>query len=62
PGWPGAEVCPPQPMIAQIRAVLDAYAAHGGRYAEHVLSECGHSPHIEKPEEFRGLLAAHLEG
>lgn len=62
PGWPGAEVCPPQPMIAQIRAVLDAYAARGGHYAEHVLSECGHSPHIEKPEEFRDLLMAHLGG
>ncbi len=62
PGWPGADVCPPQPMIAQIRAVLDAYAARGGHYAGHVLSECGHSPHIEKPEEFRDLLAAHLGG
>ncbi len=62
PGWPGVDVCPPQPMIAQIRAVLDAYAAHGGRYVERVLNECGHSPHIEKPAEFRDLLVAHLEG
>ncbi len=62
PGWPGAEVCPPQPMIGQMRAVLDAYAARGGRYVEHTLAECGHSPHIEKAEEFRALLAAHLNG
>jgi pimeloyl-ACP methyl ester carboxylesterase len=62
PGWPGAEVCPPQPMIAQIRTVLDAYAARSGHYVEHELSECGHSPHIEKPEAFRDLLAAHLGG
>lgn len=62
PGWPGAEICPPQPMVSQLRAVLDRYGAHGGRYAEHILAECGHSPHIEKPEEFRALLAAHLNG
>ncbi len=62
PGWPGADVCPPQPMIAQIRAVLDAYAVRHGRYVEYVLSECGHSPHIEKPGEFRDLLVAHLGG
>jgi pimeloyl-ACP methyl ester carboxylesterase len=52
----------PQPMLAQLRAVLGAYAAGGGRYTEHVLSECGHSPHIEKPAEFCALLVAHLDG
>ena len=26
PGWPGAESMPPQPMVAQMRAVLEAYA------------------------------------
>ncbi|NJL56042.1 hypothetical protein HC928_13305 [bacterium] len=30
PGWPGAEIYPPQPMIAQTRSVLEAYAANGG--------------------------------
>lgn len=52
PGWPGAEVFPPQPMVSQIRAVLDRYAANGGQYREVVLSDCGHSPHVEKPEAF----------
>ncbi len=52
----------PQPMLAQLRAVPGAYAAGGGRYTEHVLSECGHSPHIEKPAEFRALLIAHPDG
>jgi pimeloyl-ACP methyl ester carboxylesterase len=51
PGWPGAEVYPPQPMVTQVRTVLDAYRAQGGVYREVVLSDCGHSPHIEKPEE-----------
>jgi len=48
PGWPGVEVYPPQPMKAQIRAVLDKYKAIGGQYQEVQLTDCGHSPHIEK--------------
>ena len=56
PGWPGEEVCPPQPMVGQTRAVLDAYKARGGRYAELVLPQCGHSPHIEKQAEFVAAL------
>lgn len=62
PGWPGAEVYPPQPMIGQIRAVLDRYAAGGGRYTEHVLSDCGHSPHLEHPAEFAALVNGFLAG
>ena len=48
PGWPGADVYPPQPMITQLRAVLEQYRANGGQYREIVLPDCGHSPHIEK--------------
>jgi pimeloyl-ACP methyl ester carboxylesterase len=55
-GWPGAETYPPQPMVSQTRAVLEAYAANGGAYREEVILDCGHSPHVEKPEEFRRLL------
>jgi pimeloyl-ACP methyl ester carboxylesterase len=57
PGWPGAEDCPPQPMVGQTRAVLDRYAAVGGRYREIVFGGCGHSPHIEQPERFAAALA-----
>ena len=53
PGWPGLEACPPQPMVSQMRAVLDQYQANGGRYEEVVFSECGHSPHLEKATEFQ---------
>jgi pimeloyl-ACP methyl ester carboxylesterase len=60
PGWPGADVFPPQPMVAQTRAVLDAYQAAGGRFAEHVLAECGHSPHLEHPERFGSLVSDFL--
>lgn len=56
PGWPGDEVYPPQPMIAQTRAVLEQYAAHGGAFTEHVIADTAHSPHLEKPAEFKALF------
>lgn len=56
PGWPGDEAYPPQPMIRQVRAVLDAYRAAGGSYREIVLPEVGHSPHIEAPEHVHNVL------
>ncbi len=62
PGWPGAEACPPQPMIDQIRAVLERYAANGGSYREEVIADAGHSPFLEKPEEFNRLLHAFIGG
>ena len=60
PGWPGAEVFPPQPMVTQTRAVLDRYAAAGGSYRELVLADVGHSPHVERPQEFVVALLEHL--
>jgi len=61
PGWPGAEICPPQPMVGQMRAVLDAYRQRGGQYEELVFSDCGHSPHLEKPEAFQAALTRFLQ-
>jgi hypothetical protein len=61
PGWPGEEVYPPQPMVSQTRAVLDQYAANGGRYWEVVLADTGHTPYIEKPEEFNEAFHHHLQ-
>lgn len=61
PGWPGEEIAPPQPMVAQTRAVLERYAAAGGRYRE-VILDCGHSPQVERAKEFDAALAAHLVG
>jgi len=60
PGWPGDEVCPPQPMLAQTRAVLDAYQADGGTYREVVIEDAGHSPYIDQPEAFDEALHGHL--
>ncbi|HEX8995438.1 MAG TPA: alpha/beta hydrolase [Ktedonobacterales bacterium] len=56
PGWPGLEACPPQPMLRQIRHLLDAYQANGGMYEERVFADCGHAPLLEKPDEFRAAL------
>lgn len=61
PGWPGADVYPPQPMVSQTRAVLDRYQANGGEYREVVIPDTAHSPHIEKPEVFLEEFVAFLE-
>jgi pimeloyl-ACP methyl ester carboxylesterase len=57
PGWPGADVAPPQPMVTQTRAVLERY----GNYREIIYDNCGHSAHLEHPVEFRAALTAHLK-
>lgn len=57
-GWPGEEIYPPQPMIAQTRAVLQEYASRGGWTEERVMDDTAHSPHIERP----GLLVSWLIG
>lgn len=62
PGYPGADVYPPQPMLGQTRAVLDRYAEAGGSYREVVIEEAGHIPFIEKPDKFNEVLHAQLRG
>ena len=56
PGWPGNETHPPQPMVTQMRALLEAYQQNGGSYREVVFKNCGHSPHIEFEQNFREVL------
>ncbi|WP_169983407.1 alpha/beta fold hydrolase [Microbispora sp. H10836] len=53
PGWDGT---PAQPMVTQTRAALDRY----GVYREVVIEGAGHGPQLDKPEEFRAALLAHL--
>jgi pimeloyl-ACP methyl ester carboxylesterase len=56
PGWPGAEECPPQPMLDQISYVLDEYEKAGGTVTRALIEDAGHSPFLEKPEEFNRIL------
>ncbi|WP_322813953.1 alpha/beta hydrolase [Chloroflexus sp.] len=60
PDWPGADAHPPQPMIGQTRAVLERYAAAGGRFHELIFAECGHTPYIEHPDQFNAAFHDHL--
>lgn len=60
-GWPGDEVFPPQPMVAQTRYVLEQYKKNGGTYEEYVFEDAGHGPNVEKPEEFNSKLAAFIK-
>lgn len=60
PGWPGDDLHPPQPMVGQVRNVLERYAAAGGEFQELVFPDTGHTPYIEKPEAFNTALHALL--
>lgn len=60
PGWPGADIAPAQEMVSQTRDVLDVYAARGGQVTELSWEGVGHSPHLERPQEFCDALAAHI--
>ena len=62
PGWPGEQTWPPQPMVAQTRAVLNGYAVAGGRYREAVIEDAGHGPHLDQPGQFLAELTEHLAG
>ncbi len=61
PGWPGEEVCPPQPMLDQTRAFFQQYQNRGGSIQEVVMQDVGHSPFIEKQSEFLSTLLPFLE-
>lgn len=60
PGWPGADVAPPQPMVLQTRTVLDRYTQRGGSCREVTFENCGHSAHLERPAEFMAALTEHI--
>src|SRR5690554_399514 len=61
PKWPGAEICPPQPMISQTRYALEAYKNKGGDYREEVMENSGHSPYIEDLQAFNKIFILWLE-
>jgi pimeloyl-ACP methyl ester carboxylesterase len=61
PGWPGAQIYPPQPMVGQTRSVLDKYKAQGGDFREVVIPDTGHCPYIEKPEVFMSEFGSFVQ-
>ncbi|TFB13915.1 alpha/beta hydrolase [Filobacillus milosensis] len=61
PGWPGDEFASPQPMVSQMRHVLDKYKHQGGFYEEYIINDCGHSPHIEKADQFNQKVREFFE-
>jgi len=61
PGWPGPEVFPPQPMVAQIRAVLERYAAAGGRVETELFEGSGHCPAFDERERWSARFFGFME-
>jgi pimeloyl-ACP methyl ester carboxylesterase len=58
PGWPGADVFPAQPMVRQVRRVLERYAEAGGSTREVVIADAGHTPYLEQPAPFAAVFHA----
>jgi len=61
PGFPGPDAYPPQPMMDQIRKLLEDYSRCGGSYEEVAIEGSGHVPFISHPGEFNVSFHAHLE-
>ena len=56
PGWPGDEVYPPQPMVTQIRNVLEEYRKRGGRVRMEMFEGSGHGPVMDAKERWSKLF------
>lgn len=61
PGYPGKEEYPPQPMMDQIRTILDDYAKNGGSYQEVAVQGSGHVPFLSHPKDFNRAFHAFLD-
>jgi hypothetical protein len=61
PGWPGAEVYPPQPQVTQIRDVLQEYGRRGGRVQMEMMEGSGHGPVLDASERWNALFYAFLD-
>jgi pimeloyl-ACP methyl ester carboxylesterase len=60
PGWPGEDVLPPQPMVEQTRAMLDAYRANGGVAEEVTIEDAAHGMPVEVPDRVAAVIADRL--
>lgn len=61
-GYPGDAAAPPQPMLAQTRAVLEEYRARGGSVREVVIDGAAHAPHLTALPVLMESLIPHLDG
>ncbi|WP_243653597.1 alpha/beta fold hydrolase [Pseudonocardia endophytica] len=62
PGWPGDDLFPPQPMITQIRDVLERYAAAGGLVRTEMFDGSGHGPHVDADVRWLAVYLDFLAG
>ena len=62
PGWPGADVYPAQPQVAQTPALLERYAGGGGSFEEVCLDGVGHGALVERPDVVAELLTKQVSG
>ena len=56
PGWPGADVFPPQLMVSQIRDVLEQYQGAGGRVEMEMFEGSGHAPQFDAAQDWAELF------
>lgn len=61
PGWPGDDAYPPQPMVAQIGDVLEAYRSGGGRVQSEMFEGSGHGPHVDAVDRWAGVFFGFLD-
>jgi pimeloyl-ACP methyl ester carboxylesterase len=61
PGWPGPDAFPPQPMVTQIRRLLERYAAAGGHVETEMFEGSGHFPAIDAAERWSARFFGFLE-
>lgn len=55
-GCPGEEVYPPQPMVQQIRNVLERYREAGGRVQMEMFEGSAHGPHFDNAERWKQVF------
>ena len=58
PGWPGEDVYPPQPMISQIRELLERYE---GRAEIEIFEDSGHAPFLDASGRWSAVFFGFLE-
>jgi pimeloyl-ACP methyl ester carboxylesterase len=56
PGWPGEDVFPVQPMVTQIRTVLERYRDAGGNVRMEMFEGSGHGPIFDAADRWKALF------